>query len=89
MTENDWNVIEKQINSACNTEFKMVRKQLVLIANVDLERQSEHEEVLVNYGCIRKYWIQAERQNPGCFAKRQHIFTFLPFHLVFISSLTF
>ena len=67
MTENNWNDIEKEIDSSCNADFKVVGKQLVLIGKVDLKRRREPKEVFVNYGSIRKYRTQAERQNPGCF----------------------
>jgi hypothetical protein len=67
MNEDDWKAIEAQIDSACNAEYKVVRKQLVVVAKIDLQESVNSEEIFTNYGSMRKYWIAAEREKPGCF----------------------
>jgi hypothetical protein len=59
--------IKAEINSACNAEYKIVRKQLVVVTKVELQEYIELEEIFTNYGSIRKYWIAAEREKSGCF----------------------
>ena len=53
MNEDDWKAIEAQIDSACNAEYKVVRKQLVVVAKIDLQESVNSEEIFTNYGSMR------------------------------------
>ena len=67
MTSDDWLRSEQHLDSLANAEYKVVSKQLVLVAKEDLASSAVPTEIFTNYGSLRTYWIHAEKENPGCF----------------------
>ena len=67
MTNDDWLKIERHLDSLANAEYKVVSKQLVLVAKEDFNNSPVPTEIFTNYGGLRNYWINAERNSPGCF----------------------
>ena len=50
MTNDDWLKIERHLDSLANAEFKVVSKQLVLVAKEDFNNSAVPTEIFINYG---------------------------------------
>ena len=66
MTADDWIRIERDLDLLANAEYKVVSRQLVLVAKQDLDPSLVPTEIFISYGGLRNYWINAERNSPGC-----------------------
>lgn len=67
MVDTDWHDIEAHLEDLANVTFKVVSRQLVVVTKEDMPAADMPTEVFVNYGGVRSYWLNAERQQPGCF----------------------
>lgn len=57
LTEEDWRNEETSIDELCNCEFKCEKRQLVLVAKHDMGPSRRPQELLINYGGLRSYWL--------------------------------
>lgn len=57
LTEEVWKIVEDEIDGHCNAEYRQVADQLVIVAKKNLDPTNRPEELFLNYGGLRSYWI--------------------------------
>ena len=64
VTEEDWKKLEDEMDMCSNTSFKYLNDMLTLVAKINLPPTYKPQEILVNYGGLKSYWIPFVMQHP-------------------------
>ena len=57
MIDCDWRQIETQLDDQCNAQFDTTGEQLVLKAKRPFHETYDPQEIFINYGGLKDYWI--------------------------------